>query len=224
MPWTPPYFVNVSTPSFKTVKVQWEPPTIPNSLVNELSYKVYIRRENGSIEHYTYNYTIESVEFNHFDAFELVCIKTSAINEEGEGSKSKEKCIRALESGKNAYKQTIFQTLGLQLLIFTNIELPQITEVDVVRLSGGSMEINWTSPLFTSGIITGYEITYQAVGTLSRQSSNISNQILSAFTRQQVVSGLNSYLAYGVKIRALFQTGIGPYSTLLTIPGMFFKE
>ena len=93
--------------------------------------------------------------------------------------------------------------------------------MDVVRLSRDSMEINWTSPLFTSGIITGYEITYQPVGTLTRQSSNISSQIVSSFTRQQVVSGLNSYLAYGVKIRAIFETGIGPYSTFFTSPGMF---
>lgn len=96
-----------------TVKVQWAPPTIPNSLVNKLSYKVYIRRENGSIEHYTYNYTIDSVEFNHFNAFELICIKISAINEHGEGSKSKEKCIRALEHGKNAHKQRMFLIFDL---------------------------------------------------------------------------------------------------------------
>lgn len=86
------------------------------------------------------------------------------------------------------------------------------------------MEINWTAPLFTNGIITGYEITYQAVGTLDRQTSNISSQILSSFSRRQIVSGLNSYLAYGVKIRAISETDIGPYSTLFTIPGMFLSS
>ena len=118
MPWTPPYFVNVSTPSLMTVKVQWAPPIIPNSLVNALSYKVYIRRENDSIEHYTYNYTIESVEFNHFNPFELICIKISASNEQGEGSKSKEKCIRALENGKNAHKQMILQIWVYNYIFF----------------------------------------------------------------------------------------------------------
>lgn len=106
VPWTPPSFVNVSTPSLMTVKVQWTPPAITNSLLN--TYKVYIIRENGPKENYTYNSDTFGDQYNHFNMSELICVKVSAINVQGEGPLSAEKCVRTYENSEviciNIYK------------------------------------------------------------------------------------------------------------------------
>ena len=98
VPWTPPSFVNVSTPSLMTVKVQWTCPAITNSILN--AYKVYIIRENGSEEKYTYNSDTFTDQYNHFKISELICVKVSAINVQGEGPLSAEKCVRTYENGE----------------------------------------------------------------------------------------------------------------------------
>ena len=84
-----------------TVKVQWTPPAITNSILN--AYKVYIIRENGFEENYTYSSDTFNDQYNHFKIAELICVKVSAINVQGEGPLSAKKCVRTYENCELIY-------------------------------------------------------------------------------------------------------------------------
>ena len=96
--------------------------------------------------------------------------------------------------------------------------VPSVAPVGVVvtRSSDGlSMTIRW-SPLTLSqarGFVNYYVITYEPVGGGTRQL-----QTTSINGTYVVVSGLNAILAYSVAVSGHTSVGLGPSTTMLSVP------
>ena len=91
------------------------------------------------------------------------------------------------------------------------------SSVSAAALSSTSIQVNWTEvpAIDRNGVITQYEVEYNQ--TTFTEVTMYNTTVVNSTMFTTVVTGLEEYVEYSIRVRVYTSVGPGPYNDVVTV-------